>query len=278
MSFAGSMESPFWNKLNQAYLEMLPKLMGPDTSAEAIDQIKKVAADATAAFGGPIAGSLTVDAQSKPPFEFKYVAAMKDTQKWAKVMDQVAGMMSTGPIADFYKNMGVNAKLDLKRNAESYKGVAIDSVVMSMEPTDTDSPQAEAITAMYSGGTQRQPGDGGQLARVRPGQGTGTGRQEADRPGQGERPEAGTGRGQGRDGPDPRAEKADFFLTANVLRLMTLIKVIAPVPLPQTEMASQSNLAVAGNAGDGKLTVELALPKQHLLEIVGVVMQMQQGM
>ena len=34
-------------------------------------------------------------------------------------------------------------------------------------------------------------------------------------------------------------------------------------------------MAIAGDTADGKLTIQLAVPKQHVLEIMGLVMQMQ---
>jgi len=139
MNFAGTMDSPFWVKLNQAYIDMLPKLLGPGASSEAIDQIKRMATDATAAFGGPVAGSLLSSPQSKPPFELRYVATLKDAQKFYQILEQAPKMMTEGPVADFYKTMNMKVSFDLKRKAETYKGVAIDAVTFNLEATDPDS-------------------------------------------------------------------------------------------------------------------------------------------
>jgi hypothetical protein len=40
-------------------------------------------------------------------------------------------------------------------------------------------------------------------------------------------------------------------------------------------ISSKSCLAFAGSSANGKLTTQIALPKEHLTEIMGVVMQIQ---
>jgi len=276
MSFAGSMESPFWAKLNQAYLDLLPKLLGPGASGEAMSQIKKMAADATDALGGSIAGSFSVDPESKPPFEVTYVADLKDAQKWAHVMDQAAEVMAAGPIADFYKSMGVKMDMSLKRNVDNYKGVAIDSVVMTMEPTDADSPQAQMVTAMYGGGLTINLAVVDNLLVYALAKEPGPAVKKLIDQVKADGPKQTPAEIQTAMGLIPDADKADFFATANALRFMKMIAAVAPIPLPDSAVPSRSNMAVAGNVGDGKVTVELAVPKQHVLEIMGVVMQMQQ--
>jgi len=64
-------------------------------------------------------------------------------------------------------------------------------------------------------------------------------------------------------------------VTFNALRMMGMAAAIAPIPVPQSQMPSRSNMALAGTAGDGKLKIDLAVPKQHVQEIMGLVMQMQ---
>jgi hypothetical protein len=65
-------------------------------------------------------------------------------------------------------------------------------------------------------------------------------------------------------------------VTYNILRQIQMISAVAPVPIPAIDAKSQSNIVLAGNAADGKLAVQMALPKQHLQELMGAFMQMQQ--
>jgi hypothetical protein len=75
----------------------------------------------------------------------------------------------------------------------------------------------------------------------------------------------------------PGADKADFFMTLNVVRLMKLASTFAPMPMPQMDnIPTQGNIAMTSNTGNGKMTVDLAVPKQHVQEVMAVVMMMQQ--
>ena len=42
------------------------------------------------------------------------------------------------------------------------------------------------------------------------------------------------------------------------------------------DIQSKSNIVIAGKADNGKMTVNIAIPKQHIMEIMSVVMAMQQ--
>jgi hypothetical protein len=72
----------------------------------------------------------------------------------------------------------------------------------------------------------------------------------------------------------PTAPKADLMFTFNVLRSFKLVAAFAPVPLPQMEFQSKSNMVFAGKAADGKLRIDMALPKEHLAEIMTAVQTM----
>jgi prepilin-type processing-associated H-X9-DG protein len=48
-----------------------------------------------------------------------------------------------------------------------------------------------------------------------------------------------------------------------------------PVPIPQMDIPTNSNIAFAGKIANGKMTFEIALPKQHLMEMMGMFQMMQ---
>jgi hypothetical protein len=78
----------------------------------------------------------------------------------------------------------------------------------------------------------------------------------------------------------PEAKNANFFGTYNYVRAiqMALAFVPMPVPAPQVEVQSQSNIAFAGDIGNGRLLIDIAVPKQQVLEIKEIITQMQQKM
>ena len=74
----------------------------------------------------------------------------------------------------------------------------------------------------------------------------------------------------------PGADKADFFGTFNVLRFVQMVVAFLLLPLPQMDLPTQSNVAIAGEIGAGKLQIEVAVPKQHVLEAMMTIMKVQQ--
>ncbi|MFC1677748.1 hypothetical protein ACFL3G_11895 [Planctomycetota bacterium] len=80
----------------------------------------------------------------------------------------------------------------------------------------------------------------------------------------------------------PASRKADYVGTCNLLELMKKGSEMSPVPLPVSlsdiNTSSRSGLAYALKFDDDNLSVDAALPKDHLSEIAGVMMAMQQQM
>ena len=276
MNFSFSSDPGSWKTFMDAYANLLGTFLGADSSAQETDALKKLMADIGDALGGTAAFSFSADLANKPPFTVKYVATLKDSQKLYQVLDETSKMVDSGPIAELYKKLGLKLKFDLRRKAETYKGVPIDSFDFAIDALDENAQEAQMITAIYGGGMN------GQLAVVdnllvyaiakEPGPAI---RALVDKVKAGG---AGPASGEVQSAMQliPGAEKADFFATYNYLRLMQMITAIMPMPIPKTSVPSESNIAIAGSTANGKATYELAVPKKHVLEIMMVIMQMQQ--
>jgi hypothetical protein len=75
----------------------------------------------------------------------------------------------------------------------------------------------------------------------------------------------------------PNAKTAQVFGTYNFLRLMQLGMAFVPIPLPSVDASTQSGIAFAGDVGGGgKLLVNVAIPKQHVQELMQFFMSLQQ--
>lgn len=273
--FAGSMNAPFWRKINEASIDLLPSLMGGKLSTADIEKLKKLAADSCDALGGPVAGAISIDAKNKPPFEVKYAATLKDPAKFRQILDEASTMIDSGPIAEFYKSMGVKLTLDLQRTVETYKDVAIDAIKVGISLTDANLPQAEMVTAMYGEGMNVQVATADNLLVYALAQDPAPMVHELiDRV-------KGSGPGQAPSDMQtamqliPGADQADFFVTYSIIRIMQMATAFLPIPMPQMNMPSQSAVAIAGNVGDGKMRLDVAVPKQQVMEVMGLVMQMQ---
>ncbi len=276
INFAGSMDSPLWQKLNEAYIDLMPKMMGEGASADDVASLKKMITDAMDAFGGAMAGSISVDANGKPPFRVTYVADVKDPAKFSQLMDQAAELMTSGSVGKLYEQMGMQCTFNLKKNASTHAGVPIDTVTFGLKGTKPDAPETQMINAIYGDGLDIQMATVNNQLVYALGQDAQSAVEKLIDQVKAGGPKPVAGEAKTALAMIPGADKADFFMSLNVLHLMKIASAFAPMPLPQTDIPSQSSIAVAGNAGGGKMTIDLAVPKQHVQEIMAVVMQMQQ--
>jgi hypothetical protein len=74
----------------------------------------------------------------------------------------------------------------------------------------------------------------------------------------------------------PGGNKADFVLTFNVLRFFNMLTSMVPIPIPPMDAQTKSNIVIAGSAADSRMVVNIAVPKQHLTEIMAAFMAMHQ--
>lgn len=76
----------------------------------------------------------------------------------------------------------------------------------------------------------------------------------------------------------PKADKADFVGTYNLMNLFKMAVAFSLMPTAQIDIPTKSHISFAGKVGKGALSVDLALPKEHLAEIAAAAMMMQQQM
>ena len=280
INFGLNMSTPFWKKLNVMGIDLLATMAGDSMTSEDAAKMKALATDAIDNLGGPAAWSISMDAQGKPPFTMKSVIAVKDEEKFNRLVEQGSQMWNTSGMADFYKNLGMETSFTTKRGVDRYEGIPIDSATFTMKSTDANAPQGQMINAMYGDGFDyRWAMVNGLCVFAMGGDVNSAIRQMIDQA------RAGGPKQMGAEMKAalallPEADKADFVGTYNFLRLFKMIAATAPVPVPvpQMDIPTRSNIVVAGKAGNGKMVVDIALPKEHLAEIMTGVMMMQQKM
>ena len=278
MNFGFKINSSFWKQFYIKSIDLLAVMAGESMTIEDITRMKTLAADVTDCVGGPIACSASIDTKTKPPFVANYVIAVKDKEKFNRLIEEARQMLNTSGIMDFYKDMGIETGFTIQRGVDRYKDVSIDSAKFTMKSTDASSPQGQMINAMYGGGFDYQWGmvDGLWVCTIG-GNANSAIRELIDQVKAG---------GPKQIGDEmkaaltflPEADKADFVVTYNFLRLFKMATAIVPVPIPQMDIPTKSNIVFAGKAGNGKMVVDIALPKEHLMEIMAVFMKMQQQM
>ena len=277
MNFACKMNTPFW-KLYAACIDLMPIMMGEGMPAEEIAKLKALVENAAAALGDSAAGSFSVDVKNKPPFTGKYVVAVKNPEKFNQLIEESVQIVNTGAIANFYKSMNFETSFTMKRAVDNYKGVSIDSSKFVMKSTEPNSPQGQMINAMYGEGFDyRWAIVDGLYVCVMGGDVDSAIRELIDQVKAGG-PKQLADETKAALSLIPQAGKADFVGTYNFLRWFKIIGAVmpVPVPIPQMDIPTKSNIVFAVKIANGKMTFEIALPKQHLMEMMGMFQMIQQ--
>ena len=259
-------------KLNAEMMNFFATMVTKDMNEVEVAKIKSFASDVAAVFSGNDAMSFSVDPNNKPPFALKYVIEIEDKDKFNKLIEQGTELFNTGGIADFYESFGMKTSFTLKRGIDNYKGVSIDSAKFVIKSTEPNSPQGQMINAIYGEGFEyRWALVNGLCATVMGGDVDSAIRELIDQIKAGGPKELASEMKSALT-LIPEASKADFVGTYNLLRWFGIIGAIMPVPTPFTQMdiTTKSNVAFAGNIGQGKMTFEIAMPKEHLMEMMGI--------
>ena len=265
-------------KLNTKAMEFFVTMICQDMSEEDKAKMKSFASDVAVAFGGNDAMTFSIDPNSKSPFVGKYVIEIEDKDKINKVIDDGIELFNTGGIADFYKKMGMETGLVVTRGVAKYRGMSIDSAKLSMKSTDPNSPEGKMIAAMYGEGFDYRWAIVDKLYVCTFGGDVDSAiRKLIDQVKSG-RPAAISSEVKSAMALLEDSDKADIIATYNYLRLFKIIGAMVPMPIPQMDFPTKSNIAIAGKIGGGKVVVDAALPKEHLMEMMTAFQMMQQKM
>lgn len=284
MNVACKMDSPFFRKLNIKSADLFASVLSPTDANTKVIDIKALVNDSFDATGGDMAFSFLTDANAasgNPGFAGQYIFEVRDADKFNKVMDTSAQLVNT-TMAGFCNNkMGMEVNFVIKRNVDKYKGVSIDSTKFAFKITDQNSPEGQMMTSMYGDGLDyRQAMVGKLCVSAFAGDADATIRELID-----------TAKANSAQMPQgvkaataliADSATADFAGTLNYIHMLKMITSMMPMPAgvnrPQINTPTSSCIAFAGRAASGKLTIDIALPKEHLTEIMTAVMTMQQQM
>ncbi|MHC4645726.1 MAG: heavy metal-binding domain-containing protein [Planctomycetota bacterium] len=281
-NFALRTKSGWWKKLNEMSMDLLVAFAPQDAKPEDVATMKKLVSDSVDSMAGPMAFSISTDAKNKPPFAASYVMALSDVDKYKKVLEQSTAMMNTGPFADLYRNMGMEISFEMTPAVATYRGVAIDAAKFGMKALDQNSPEAQMIAMFYGDGLDYRWAAVDRLfVGVIAGDRDAAIRKLIDQAKAGT-PQQPPSEIRAALSILPEAANADTLMTFNLLRAFKMIPAIMgammPIPLPEVDIQTTSNIVCAGNTRNGQISVDIALPKQHLMEIMAAVQKMQEQM
>lgn len=271
-----------WKHTYDKLFDALPALMGDSVDAESMEDMRKLTAESIDMLGGPVTGWFSLLPDTTPPFTVKYIVKVNDEKKFKELVERETEVFSKSGFGDIYKSLGIKLGYEIKQGGDSYKGTSIDTARLSMESTDGDSEIGKVINALYGGGFDYRWAvkDGHALVAVG-GKADAAIRQMIDESGSLTQPGSGDAEMKDALALMPGWETADFLVTYNYVRILNMVgpimKSMQPdAPMPTINVPTKSNIVIAGWGGKDQATFSVAIPKQHVMELVGAFMQMQQ--
>ena len=267
---------------NAKMLELISAIT-EDLPQQQIVRWKTLMVDSIEAMGDEQAFSFSMG-KGSPPFSMKQAIMLDDPAAYDAVMKE-----SFSIVNDFYKALGLPVTIDIADAAtQTYKGVTVSTVDINIdaEKMVPGEPQAvDMINKMYENMAFKSAiANKNFVMAMGP-------NADADIKKLIDQTSSSTSAPTGDVATAMKllknSDNADFLVTVNYLRLLGGIgEMFKEMSVPESEQIakmfsafnidSKSCLAMAGNVGDGKVSVDIAFPKQHLMEIMAAALQMQQ--
>ncbi len=269
MNYSGNVTGKLNSEATKLFVDWFSKKTTPERAAK----IQALANDIASVFNGNDAVSASIDPNSKPPFSELIVSEISDKDKFNKMVDKGAELVNSGIVNDLYKDLGMplQCSLIVKRGVENYNGVSIDSAVLAMKLADANSPQAQMMKQIYGDGITYRWAIVNNLFVCALGSDSNAKLKKLI-----DQVKAGGPTQVCSEVKDalallPGSEKACCIATFNLVRCFDFLPM-----MPKMNIPTKSNLVFAGKMDNGSVTIDIVLPKTHLMEIVQVVQSMVQ--
>jgi hypothetical protein len=279
MSMAARVDKPFTIKMYDEFLDIFAPMLGKTFTAEEKTKVQNLVKTSVNSFGNSVVFSMSADPNHTPPFGFTSAIAVEDVNAFKKSMESGTEMMNAPYWQDFFKASGIKVTYEIKRAVETYNGTSIDVIKTVIRATDPNTPSAKMIEKLYGDGLiQKMAIVNGLAVNVSGNDADKRLRIMIDDAKKGG-PKEVNAEIKNAMALIPDSNQAEFVGTYNYLRLLKMVAAFAPAPMPFpadmfNQLQTKSNIAFAGNIGDGDITITIAVPKQHVLEIMSVFQMM----
>lgn len=259
--------------MNASYMKLFD-LMGDITSEgipeKELKRLKKLTTKMIDAMGDSLAMSFGLGQESSL-FEIKYVIEVGKKKAFEKVIEKQLRMMEEGTFNKLYKGFGMEMDFKVDRDTDTYQGIRIDAAKLAFTLGEEDSPPNQMIKRIYGDGLDYRWAfvdsyciysiGGNADKRIR---------EMIDQVKSGSPKEIGSEMKAALD-MIPKSKQAEAVGTFNYVRILNMLPNIILVPdgasSLKLKVPTKSNIAFASGFDDGKITMQMAMPKSHLLEI-----------
>ncbi|MCP4451102.1 MAG: hypothetical protein GY809_06550, partial [Planctomycetes bacterium] len=106
MSLVGNLGDS-WRDMYTTSIDLVSVMVGESLTDENAARMKKMIARMVDVLEGPIAFSFSIDAANRPPFDIKYVFAVKDAEAFKDLLKESVELFNESGVANLYKSMGI---------------------------------------------------------------------------------------------------------------------------------------------------------------------------
>jgi len=204
-------------------------------------------------------------------FEIKYVIEVENKKAFEKVIEKELKMMEDGTFNKLYKGFGMEMDFKVERDIDTYQGVNIDAAKLMFKLGDEDNPQNRMLKQIFGDGLDYRLAFVDSYCIYSIGADADKGiRELIDQVKSGHPKEIGSEMKAALDA-IPDSKQAEAVGTYNYVRILNMLPnmILGPdgASLPNLKVSTKSNIAFASGLNDGKITMQIAMPKMHLLEI-----------
>ncbi len=252
------LDTAYLTKVTLKMMDTVLPMAGAQGGQDRVVRLKALLQDMSSAVDNEMAFSARASPQSKPCRAFHCVWTVKDKDRLLKCQDQMLELW-----------------WDVRRQPDSmYQGETIRSSMLMCSVGDPNSPEAQYHKKMYGEGHDCRMAVLDRVAVMTLGA-------DADVNMENLIDQAKAGPKQ--EGSEmksalallPEAKNADILFTLNVPRMVSSLNPdLVSIPVPARTLPSRGNLVLAATIDKGKANVLVAMPKEHLTELVQFFQQM----
>ena len=266
MTMATNMKSPFCEEATLTQYDIMSFMGGGNIPNETMAEIQAIVAELIRVTDDVVMSMEIIDGNDGG-FLISYVAQVTDGAAWRRINEQMMQLWGTGGFGENYQeSFDMKLGYESNDNVETYRGVAIGSEIVTMEPTDPNSELGKLVNNVWSGGIlSRWAVTDGLYLQVTSSRGPEDIRSLIDKV----KDSSAT---IGNDITNAinmlnDGEACDIYGTYDHLGIIKLATMMMPDVIPfKLDFVSESKIAYGAASENGIQTIEVVIPKQYILD------------
>jgi len=271
INLAAAMDADAWEKSYHLFIDLMPKMIDAEISQADLTAFRDLVSKSFGAMGESLSFSFVPGGEGPGMFSMQYLFEVEDGAAMEDAIREGLQVANSEMYRKLMGNFGMQVHAEVESETATYRGVRINSARLAFETDDEDSPQGQMLAAMWGGGFDYRWGvtDGHCVYVIG---------KDADKYTRKliDQVKAGGAKGVCAEmkaalASIPNSEKADAVGTFNYVRMLNATLSAMPLPdgkkLAPLNAPTEGNVAFAAFSRDDGFTIDLVLPRKHIMEI-----------